>query len=56
MMGGAEGQSPFGGDLGRGFLALSARMLRAAAGARLWDGLTTRPKESYIVGPKDNEG
>ena len=35
---------------------LLAWMLRAATGARLWDGLTTRPRGSYIVGPKGDEG
>jgi hypothetical protein len=44
------------GALGRGFLALSAWMLRAASGARLWDGLTTSPKGSYTIGPRGDEG
>jgi hypothetical protein len=37
--------------LGRGFLALPAWMLRAASGARLWDGLTTRPKGHILSAP-----
>jgi len=38
-----------------GFLALPAWMLRAASGARLWDGLTISRKEAYIVGTRADE-
>ncbi len=39
-----------------GCICCSGLMLRAASGARLAGGLTTRPKGSYIVGTRDDEG